>query len=1229
MPTKHTRDSVDQILEELSNEQTERGVRNSVTDRQVDAILQSIGMDPHGTSAGQDNITLGPIQAEDLPDVKLNAGDVPTTDRFSTTILDDLLGDLPSLRAAKANKPAPRPAPKKVEEVTPKTVKTEEKIQNVQKAPPRTPKPAPAPAPQPPAAEKPDAVPPMETGADAGDTTRTSIIKGFLKKMAPDGGADTDALNLGKEQFQNFFEKSAAVVPDENGRLRDPSKKKKGLFGMSSAADTGEFTPINFTLRGDSSEETPGEEPAREDAVREKRPGFFQRMFGGRPQEQEPSAPAEWEESSAPDPEPAPEPAPKADNPFEDLPQEDPDQGQSLEFSLPTATQAGISLTGDTLSMTPPAPSAAPAKTAPAPKPEQPPRPAAPAPAQPQPVEQTSTIYRKKRDTVEFTPRKRKEKRFPRPEPPRTKAEPVGEPVMTSTEQVAPKPAPRPAPQPNPAPAVSGFTQQFGGAQPAEDTQDFLAALGTAAPRSTPVQTAPARTAPDAQDSRSGDTFEELPREVAQTLTGQVRLTEIAEGVEASAPNPPAPAPAREKEPDVDVFLGPQVEEKPDTAEFVRGIEQSINLEQESPAQAPAGDETGRYDKAARILTNPDSDEVPTAPQRPAKPRRTRVTGVPEDEVSPEGEPPFVEPASGSGRCHEYESADDAPAVRKELENRVLLQTVTTIVSAAAAVVLLYLGTAAASGALPMPAALDPAAGTAPLMVTMLILLGAVCGLCWKTLLHGVVGLFNLKKGATADTMPALAAVAALAQCVAFLAKPGWYDPARLCLMAGPAALLLCGNALGKVLDARTVRDNFALVSAGVDHAVAYRLRDAGVLHTVTSGLAEPRPNVLVSRPTRLLKGFLAGSAAKGTSDKNQQQFARIVSVAALVAFVFTLLYRKNTGMAFSVLAEVLCLAAPLAGTLISALPMRLMQRSAAQIGAVIPGWKDIRQLGRINVLQVTARDLFPKGCVTLCGIKPVRKEGIDLAIIYSASMLAGADTPLKDVFLGMTGENRKLLCKVDDFETVYGLGYVGWINGERVLIGSRRLMDRYDVKLPPVDYERRHTVNQRRVIYLAVSGKLFSMFQVAYQSDPDTAAVLETLRRAGLSLIVDCDDFNCDEALLQAAYNLPAGTVKVLSGRERAALEPAVAWLPESEGNMLHLGSFASFVGGLEAAAGAAEGEHKASAVLSCSVLISCVLALVMALAGGLTSLPLPAVALYQVAWAVLAMIFPMIQRY
>ena len=154
-------------------------------------------------------------------------------------------------------------------------------------------------------------------------------------------------------------------------------------------------------------------------------------------------------------------------------------------------------------------------------------------------------------------------------------------------------------------------------------------------------------------------------------------------------------------------------------------------------------------------------------------------------------------------------------------------------------------------------------------------------------------------------------------------------------------------------------------------------------------------------------------------------------------------------------------------------------------------------------------------------------------------------------------------------------------------------------------------------------------MFQMSYQRDPDTAAVLDSLRRSGLSLIVDCDDFNVDEALLEAAYSLPAGAVKVLTGAEREVMAPATAWLPESEGNMLHLGSFISFVGGLEAAAGAAEGERKAAMVMCALVLLSCLLSLIMVFSAGLAKLALPYIVLYQVAWAVLSLLFPLLQRY
>ena len=101
-------------------------------------------------------------------------------------------------------------------------------------------------------------------------------------------------------------------------------------------------------------------------------------------------------------------------------------------------------------------------------------------------------------------------------------------------------------------------------------------------------------------------------------------------------------------------------------------------------------------------------------------------------------------------------------------------------------------------------------------------------------------------------------------------------------------------------------------------------------------------------------------------------------------------------------MTSLFCLAAPLAGTLMSAVPARMMQQRAYKVGAVIPGWRDIRQLGRINVVQATSRQLFPEGCVTLRDIHPVKMEHIDTAIVYAASMLADTDSTLNKLFTGM-----------------------------------------------------------------------------------------------------------------------------------------------------------------------------------------------------------------------------------
>ena len=379
MPSKRTNDSVDRILEDLNIQQAQAGLRDSVTDHQVDEILRSVG------------ISTAPAQ--------------PVQGGFAFEADDDL--------DALLNDPGPAPS-----QAAPQPRQAASAPRPVQPAPqPTAPQTRPAaPATQPPRQD----LPMSDTGTTtfSGDTTGTGIIKGFLVKMAPEGSnADSDALNLGKNQFQKFFKNSVAVVPDEKGRLREPGKKKRGLFGMKYADDTGEFVPINVSLGGGSTapkqptpeppaqeEYYPDEEPvpARQPAA--KKHGFFGGLFGGEGETEELMIPEERVEEPTLSRPAVTQPAPAEDTSTQEV--------WRSKYTRPArraAEESGhtVEIIQGTVGYAKNHPSA------------------------PSPSGMTGTIYRKKKNTVEFTPGQKIQK-APPPQPvPQRSGEPVGEPIET------------------------------------------------------------------------------------------------------------------------------------------------------------------------------------------------------------------------------------------------------------------------------------------------------------------------------------------------------------------------------------------------------------------------------------------------------------------------------------------------------------------------------------------------------------------------------------------------------------------------------------------------------------------------------------------------------------------------------------------------------------------------------------------------------------------------------
>lgn len=576
----------------------------------------------------------------------------------------------------------------------------------------------------------------------------------------------------------------------------------------------------------------------------------------------------------------------------------------------------------------------------------------------------------------------------------------------------------------------------------------------------------------------------------------------------------------------------------------------------------------------------------------------------------------------------EYNDPEDAPRVQEMLQKRRGKLTLFATISGILAVALLVMDLLGQYGK-GIVTGIDPVAAPATWLCVNLILL-AVCALLdGPALLRGVQSILPGQRP-TVDGLSALAVFGAMLQLMLTLIFLDSFDPAKQTIFAGTAALTVFMDLLGKRMSATADRDGFASMTSGVDHATAYRLEDRALAQVLSQGLEEDDPAILLSRPDTILKGFVAQSAEPHHCDNRAVLLTRVLGGAALAGMVIDLVRGGSAITAGTVLAGILCLGAPLGILVLQGVSTLMMQRSANRVGAVIPGWPAIEKLGEVDVLQVDASELFPPMCAYLDGIKTFQKERIDSAILYATSVLIAGCNTLGGLFRGMIENNTDMLYPVKDLERRVGRGYVAWCDHCRVVLGTREMMQEEGIPLPALDYENRYSKNgSSHVLYLAVSGKLYAMFLFGYNGTRQVAHTLNILRKENIRLLITAQDPTLTEKRIEDVYRLEPGFIKVLNGEEIRRLDPAVGYLPSQVGCMAHLDGFASMVGGLCAAAGAEEAQRSSSVVQMVSTVLSVVIGLLLSITGGLQTISLVAVLLYQLAWAVLSIAVVMTKKY
>lgn len=220
-----------------------------------------------------------------------------------------------------------------------------------------------------------------------------------------------------------------------------------------------------------------------------------------------------------------------------------------------------------------------------------------------------------------------------------------------------------------------------------------------------------------------------------------------------------------------------------------------------------------------------------------------------------------------------------------------------------------------------------------------------------------------------------------------------------------------------------------------------------------------------------------------------------------------------------------LLLAFPATGFFATSHPKAILYQRLHKVGAVICGWKAALTLCKDGAIPLSDQHLFPDGSVKLNGVKFYSDRDPDQLVAY-ATALIGQEGGLAPLFRQLQESRGCPTYTVKNQRTYTNGGLGGEVNGEPILVGTLRFMQRMGVELPEGTQ-----VNQ--AVYLAINGVMCAVFAIHYDRDKHVISGLNAL----------CSYTNLRPVLLTGDFMLTAGFLRhKFGGHARRMLCPTPA---------------------------------------------------------------------------------------
>ena len=236
--------------------------------------------------------------------------------------------------------------------------------------------------------------------------------------------------------------------------------------------------------------------------------------------------------------------------------------------------------------------------------------------------------------------------------------------------------------------------------------------------------------------------------------------------------------------------------------------------------------------------------------------------------------------------------------------------------------------------------------------------------------------------------------------------------------------------------------------------------------------------------------------------------FVPAVVLAAIVTFVvWAVLRPKEPALAWALVnaVAVLIIACPCALGLATPMAIMVGVGRGAKEGVLVKDAEVLETLEKVDTIVVDKTGTLTEGRPRMTECIPVDSDSNDDLLRMAASVEQQSEHPLARAIVEGTKDRNLALSSVDDFDSVTGGGVHGSVEGTKVVIGKRLLLEENGTSNISGLDDRANELQQqgRTVIYVAVGGTFAGLLAVSDPIKESTLEAVETLHRLGLRIIM------------------------------------------------------------------------------------------------------------------------------